>query len=87
LRAGDRFLIRLEPVGELHADLFQPQQSPDACLILEIRTCRMTAAVDSPAIARTEDLLHGHFWDLIDEDRRVAKAKIRVTAFGSCVCE
>jgi hypothetical protein len=45
LRAGDRFLIRLEPVGELH------------------------------------------FWELIDEDRRVAKAKIRVTVFGSCVCE
>jgi hypothetical protein len=63
-RAGARFLIRHESIGELHAELFQPQQFPDACLILEIRTRRMTEAVEFLAIARSEAPLYGHFWGI-----------------------
>jgi hypothetical protein len=40
-----RFRVHHHALGELHPDLFWSQQPPEACLVFQVRACRITEAV------------------------------------------
>src|SRR5439155_17656672 len=54
------FRVHHAAVGQLHADFFWLQSSPNPCLILEIRPRRIAEAVTLSTVARSESLRHGH---------------------------
>ena len=59
-RAHACLRVHHESLGQFHADFFRPQQLPNACLVLQVRTRRIPKTVALAAVPRGEPLCHGH---------------------------
>src|ERR1700722_8265019 len=56
------FRVHHHAFGEVDADFLRTQEEPDAGLVFEVRTSRITKTVALAAIARGEAVGHGERW-------------------------